>query len=151
MKLFARTAFAAALLGSASFAGSIAPSDVQFGESGEVQASLSGVAGDAANGRKLFMNRKKGNCLACHVNTEMSEQSFHGEVGPELDGVADRYEPEGLRGMLINSKMMFEGTIMPAFYKDAGYNRTLKKFVGKTILEAQEVEDILAYLLTLKE
>ena len=71
MKLFARTAFAAALLGSASFAGSIAPSDVQFGESGEVQASLTGVAGDPANGRKLFMNRKKGNCLACHVNTEM--------------------------------------------------------------------------------
>ena len=151
MKLFARTAFAAALLGSASFAGPIAPSDVQFGESGEVQASLTGVAGAAANGRKLFMNRKKGNCLACHVNTEMSEQSFHGEVGPELDGVADRYETEALRGMLVNSKMMFEGTIMPAFYKDAGYNRTLKKFVGKTILEAQEVEDILAYLLTLKE
>ena len=53
--------------------------------------------------------------------------------------------------MLVNSKMMFEGTIMPAFYNDAGYNRTLKKFIGKTILEAQEVEDILAYLLTLKE
>jgi sulfur-oxidizing protein SoxX len=99
----------------------------------------------------LFMNRKKGNCLACHVNTEMSEQTFHGEVGPELDGVADRYETEALRGILVNSKMMFEGTIMPAFYKDAGYNRTLKKFIGKTILEAQEVEDVLAYLLTLKE
>ena len=80
-----------------------------------------------------------------------SEMCIRDRVGPELDGVADRYEPEGLRGMLVNSKMMFEGTIMPAFYKDAGYNRTLKKFVGKTILEAQEVEDILAYLLTLKE
>ncbi len=151
MKLFATTALAAALLGSPSLAGSIAPSDVQFGENGEIQASLTGVAGDAANGRKLFMNRKKGNCLACHVNSEMSEQTFHGEVGPELDGVADRWGTEELRGILVNSKMMFEGTIMPAFYKDAGYNRTLKKFIGKTILGPQEVEDVLAYLSTLKE
>ena len=151
MKLFAKTAFAAAFLGSASLAGSIAPSDVQFGEYGEIKASLTGVAGDSANGRKLFMNRKKGNCLACHVNSEMSEQTFHGEVGPSLDGVADRWGVEELRGILVNSKMMFEGTIMPAFYKDDGYNRTLKNFVGKTILEAQEVEDVVAYLATLKE
>jgi sulfur-oxidizing protein SoxX len=115
MKLFAKTAFAAAFLGSAALAGSIAPSDVQFGEYGEIKASLTGVAGDSANGRKLFMNRKKGNCLACHVNSEMSEQTFHGEVGPSLDGVADRWGVEELRGILVNSKMMFEGTIMPAW------------------------------------
>ena len=60
MKLFAKVAFAAAFIGSASFAGSIAPSDVAFGSDGEVTASLTGVAGDAGNGRKLFMNRKKG-------------------------------------------------------------------------------------------
>jgi len=46
---------------------------------------------------------------------------------------------------------MFEGTIMPAFYKASGYNRILKKFDGKTILSAQEVEDLLAYVMTLKE
>jgi sulfur-oxidizing protein SoxX len=97
------------------------------------------------------MNRKQGNCLACHVNSEMSEQTFHGAVGPVLDGVADRWTAAELRGMLVNSKKVFEGTIMPAFYKDSGYNRTLKKFVGKTILKAQQVEDVLAYLQTLKE
>jgi sulfur-oxidizing protein SoxX len=97
------------------------------------------------------MNRKKGNCLACHVNSDMSEQSFHGEVGPELDGVAARWNTAELRGILVNSKGMFEGTIMPSFYWDSGYERTLKKFVGKTILGAQEVEDVLAYLSTLKE
>jgi sulfur-oxidizing protein SoxX len=81
----------------------------------------------------------------------MSEQSFHGEVGPELDGVAARWNTAELRGILVNSKGMFEGTIMPSFYRDSGYERTLKKFVGKTILGAQEVEDVLAYLSTLKE
>ena len=81
----------------------------------------------------------------------MSEQTFHGAVGPVLDGVADRWTAAELRGMLVNSKKVFEGTIMPAFYKDNGYNRILKKFEGKTILKAQQVEDVLAYLQTLKE
>ncbi len=116
-----------------------------------MELALTGVAGDAASGRKLFMNRKKGNCLACHVNSDMAEQTFHGEVGPELDGVADRWNTAELRGILVNSKNMFEGTIMPAFYRDSGYNRILKKFDGKTILSAQEVEDLLAYVMTLKE
>ena len=133
------------------YAETISPGNIKFGENGEVELALTGVAGDAANGRKLFMNRKKGNCLACHVNSEMAEQTFHGEVGPDLDGVANRWGAAELRGILVNSKNMFEGTIMPAFYKDSGYNRILKKFDGKTILSAQEVEDLLAYVMTLRE
>ena len=136
---------------SALYAETISPGNIKFGENGEVELALTGVAGDAASGRKLFMNRKKGNCLACHVNSEMAEQTFHGEVGPELDGVANRWGAAELRGILVNSKNMFEGTIMPAFYKDSGYNRILKKFDGKTILSAQEVEDLLAYVMTLRE
>ena len=132
------------------YAETISPGNIKFGENGEVELALTGVAGDAASGRKLFMNRKKGNCLACHVNSEMAEQTFHGEVGPELDGVANRWGAAELRGILVNSKNMFEGTIMPAFYKDSGYNRILKKFDGKTILSAQEVEDLLAYVMTLR-
>ena len=127
------------------------PSEVVADEYGAVVASLTGVAGDPVNGRKIFMNRKQGNCLACHVNSEMSEQTFHGEVGPALDGVADRWAKSEIRGMIINSKKVFEGTIMPAFYRDSGFNRILKKFEGKTILKAQQVEDVVAYLLTLKE
>tara|TARA_B100001057_G_scaffold176545_1_gene177354 strand:- start:994 stop:1458 length:465 start_codon:yes stop_codon:yes gene_type:complete len=132
------------------FAADTAPRDVVF-QDGAVLASLTGVRGDAANGRKIFMNRKLGNCLACHANQEMSEQSFHGEVGPGLDGVAGRWNEVELRGILVNSKEMFEGTIMPAFYKSAGYDRNLKKFEGKTIMSAQQVEDVLSYLLTLNE
>ena len=136
---------------SALYAETISPGNIKFGENGVVELALTGVAGDATSGRKLFMNRKKGNCLACHVNSEMAEQTFHGEVGPELDGVANRWGAAELRGILVNSKNMFEGTIMPAFYKDSGYNRILKKFDGKTILSAQEVEDLLAYVMTLRE
>ena len=138
------------VVASVSTAAETAPSDVVF-QDGAVAASLTQVVGDAANGRKVFMNRKQGNCLACHANSEMSEQSFHGEVGPMLDGVADRWEEAELRGILVNSKMMFEGTIMPAFYRDSGFERNLKKFDGKTILTAQQVEDLLAYMLTLRE
>ena len=133
-----------------SFSEVIKPSEVVF-QDGAVMDSLTAHLGDPANGRKVFMNRKQGNCLACHMNSDMLDQSFHGEVGPVLDGVADRWEEHELRGLLVNSKMMFEGTIMPAFYRDSGYTRNLKKFVGKTILSAQQVEDVLSYLLTLKE
>jgi len=151
MKLTTITFVAGATIASFATAETVAPADVQFDEYGAVAASLTGVAGDAANGRKVFMNRKKGNCLACHVNDDMSEQSFHGEVGPELNGVADRWETAELRGIVVNAKKMFDGTIMPAFYRDAGFNRTLKNFDGKSILSAQEVEDLLAYISTLKE
>ncbi|MCK5922858.1 MAG: sulfur oxidation c-type cytochrome SoxX, partial [Methylococcales bacterium] len=127
----------------------VAPADVMY-EDGAVVASLTGTPGDAANGRKVFANRKLGNCLACHENPEMSEQLFHGEIGPSLEGVGDNWEEAALRGLLVNSKNVFEDTMMPAFYVDTGYTRVMSKFDGKTILTAQGVEDVLAYLLTLK-
>ena len=143
-------AVATVCLSTAVAAGVIKPSDVKF-EEGAVAGSLTGVAGDPVKGKDWFVGRKRGNCLACHVNSDASSESFHGEVGPPLDGVADRWSEAELRGILVNSKKMFEGTIMPAFYKDTGYTRNNEKFKGKTILEAQQVEDVVAYLLTLKE
>ena len=141
---------AAVTLGSAAAAQMVGPDDVTFAD-GAIAASLTGSAGDAANGRKVFANRKQGNCLACHANTEMPEQTFHGEVGPSLDGVADRWEEAELRGILVNSKETFEDTIMPSFYRLKNGARTLEKFEGKTILSAEQVEDLLAYIQTLKE
>jgi len=128
----------------------VKPMAVSF-TNGAVEAALTATAGDAANGRKVFANRKQGNCLACHMNSDMAEESFHGEVGPPMDGVADRWTEAELRGIVTNSKMMFEGTIMPAFYVDSGYTRPLDDFAGKSILTAQQVEDVVAYLMTLKE
>ena len=98
------------LAGSSAFAADVMPANVVFND-GVVGAALTAQAGDPAAGRKVFMNRKLGNCLACHANEDMSDQSFHGEVGPALDGVADRWEAAELRGIVVNSKMMFEGTI----------------------------------------
>ncbi|WP_299154462.1 sulfur oxidation c-type cytochrome SoxX [uncultured Tateyamaria sp.] len=135
---------------SMAFAEDVKPMAVSFAD-GSVEAALTSTAGDPANGRKVFANRKQGNCLACHMNADLPEESFHGEVGPPMDGVADRWTKAELRGIVTNSKMMFEGTIMPAFYVDSGYERPLDEFAGKSILTAQQVEDIVAYLITLKE
>ncbi len=144
-------AAALAMTAAAAAAGEVAPGDVQFDDYGAVEASLTGVPGDPANGAKVFANRKQGNCLACHQNSDMLDALFHGEVGPSLDGVGSRWEVAGLRGILTNSKMTFDGTIMPAFYIDTGYIRPLEKFEGKPILTAQQVEDVIAYLMTLKD
>jgi len=141
---------AATLVTTGVLADVVAPGDVVFVE-GAVEAPLTGVRGDPKAGRAVFANRKQGNCLACHVNGDLAELGFHGEVGPALDGVARRWSQAELRGIVTNSKMMFEGTIMPAFYIDSGYGRPLESFAGKSILTAQQVEDVVAYLLTLKE
>lgn len=142
---------AAASFSIAAIAAEIGPKEVKFSDDG-VMESLTGGPGDAAKGREVFSNRKLGNCLACHVNADQKEHSFHGEVGPPLDGVADRYTPEQLRAIVINSKQaLTDTTIMPGFYSlDLGV-RVLDKFQEKTILSAQQVEDVVAYLATLKE
>ncbi len=114
-----------------------------------IPKSLTGKAGNAKKGRALSINRKKGNCLACHV-MPIPEQPFHGNIGPDLKGVGARYEAGELRLRVVDPKVLNEDTIMPSFYKNTGFHRVLKKFKGKSVLAAQEVEDILAYLQTLK-
>ena len=149
--LLAITLFASTALGSAHANTDVAPADVAIGADLQISQSLSASPGDAATGRDVFMNRKLGNCLACHANADMPEQPFHGEVGPTLDGVGGRY-PEGLmRTVLVNAKKVFgDQTIMPGFYVTDPGARTADKFTGKTILTAQQVEDVIAYLKTLK-
>ncbi|MEQ8320383.1 MAG: sulfur oxidation c-type cytochrome SoxX [Rhodospirillales bacterium] len=115
-----------------------------------VTKSLTGKAGDPVEGQKTFTNRKLGNCLACHQVTELSAQPFHGEIGPSLDGVAERYNEAQLRMQVINAKVINEDSIMPAFYRTDGLHMVSKKFKGKPILTAEQVEDVVAYLKTLK-
>jgi sulfur-oxidizing protein SoxX len=114
-----------------------------------IPKSLTGKSGDAKAGRKVAYNRKTGNCLACH-KLPIPEQQFHGEVGPDLAGVASRYSEAEIRLRIVNPKKFNDDTIMPAFYRDSGLTRVQKKWAGKTILKAQEVEDLLAYMMTLK-
>lgn len=149
----ARLALAlAALCGSVATAGAAetAPADVKIVE-GQVSQSLTGAPGNPADGRKFFIDRKLGNCLACHTNPEMSEELFHGEVGPSLAGVAKRWSPDQLRAIVVNSKAVFgEQTVMPGFYSLAVGKHVRKDLVGKTILTAEQVEAIVAYLATLE-
>ena len=131
-------------------AADVAPGDVTFGDDG-VAMSLTGVAGDPEAGAAAFKDRGLGNCLACHANAAMSKELFHGNVGPALDGVAERYDEAMLREIVINSKKVFTSeTVMPGFYSlDVGAH-VAKDKQGNTILTAQQVEDVVAYLGTLK-
>lgn len=146
------------LAGTMSQAGEVAPKDVKFTEDGAIAESLTGVAGDAANGAIIAGTKSKGNCVACHQVTALADVPFHGEIGPMLDGAGERWSEAELRGLVANAKMTFEGTMMPAFYKVDGFIRPGDAYTGKAgaeplppILTAQEIEDVVAFLATLKE
>lgn len=132
-------------------AADVAPADVIY-EDNAVKAALAAAPGDPAAGAKAFASRSLGNCLACHAVSVLSEELFHGDVAPPLDGVADRWTPEELRAIVADAKKVFgPETMMPGFYSlDVGIN-VREDLVGKTILTAQEVEDVVAFLGTLKE
>ena len=149
-KTFALAALVSSVAGAA-WAAEVAPGDIDFGDEG-VTASLTGQPGEPAAGAEVFKNRGLGNCLACHANEQMAGELFQGNVGPALDGVADRYEEGYLRAIVVNAKQIFtEETVMPGFYTlDVGID-VAEEFKGKTILSAQDVEDVVAYLETLKE
>ncbi len=112
--------------------------------------SLTGSAGNADVGKKVFLTRTLGNCLACHQVSSLKSEEFHGEFGPSLDGVAGRYSEAQLRLIVADPKRIFTDTVMPAFYKNDGLSRVRPEFVGKTILTAAQVEDVVAFLGTLK-
>ncbi len=155
MKRLAPLAIGAALVSAAAWADT-APGDVAFTD-GAVEQSLTGKPGDAANGRVVLGDRGQGNCVACHQVSEMADVPWHGEIGPPLDGVGDRWSEAELRGIVSNAKMMFDGTMMPSFYKVDGFIRPGDAYTGNAaevvtpILSAEQVEDVVAYLMTLKE
>lgn len=157
MKLTSLT-LAAALIGSAAFAAEVGPKDIKFNDDGAVEMSLSGMAGDAANGAVIMSTKSKGNCVACHEVAALKDAPFHGNVGPSLDGAGSRWSEAELRGLVANPKMIFEGTVMPAFYKVDGFIRPGDAYTGKApkgpldpLLSAQQIEDVVAFLMTLKE
>ncbi len=136
----------------------VAPDNVQFGEYGDVELSLTSQPGNPDAGREIMIARGKGNCIACHQVTALEDQPFHGEVGPTLDGAGERWTAAELRGLVANPKKTFDWTVMPAFYRTSGFNRPGDAFTGDAatgplspLLTAQEVEDVVAYLQTLTE
>jgi len=150
-RLPAALAGMALLTASAATAEIAAPDSIPI-EDMAIKVSLTGASGDATAGREAFADRKRGNCLACHANADLNDQLFHGEVGPVLDGVGDRWSEQELRAIVVNSKAVFgDQSIMPGFYTMKVGADVAEKHQGKTILSAQEVEDVVAYLMTLKE
>jgi sulfur-oxidizing protein SoxX len=116
-----------------------------------IPIALTGIPGDPANGAKVVADRRLGNCLACHTVSKLDKEPFQGNVGPALDGAGDRYTPAELRLQIVNSKILNPDSVMPAFFRTAGLVGVRKDFAGKTILTAQQVEDVVAFLSTLKE
>ena len=159
--MFTRHLLLAALLGvsaGAAQAEVVSPSAVVSNEYGEIAQSLTGIAGDPVRGQEVMTTRGLGNCIACHQVTALQEYPFHGEVGPSLDGVGARWDEAGLRGIVVNAKAMFPESVMPSFYKIDGYIRPGDAYTGKAaegaldpLLAAQDIEDVVAYLLTLTE
>lgn len=148
----------AGCFGATAIAGEITPLQVKFSEYGEIETPLTDVSGDAANGSEVMTTRSKGNCVACHQITALEDAPFHGEVGPSLDGAGSRWTQAELRGLVANAKMTFDGSVMPGFYKVNGYIRPGDAYTGKAasgdlppILTAQEVEDVVAFLMTLQD
>lgn len=109
--------------------------------------SLTGKPGDPAKGRQAVI--KKGTCLSCH-HLPIPEEPDHGKVGPELLGVASRLTEGELRQRVVDPKVVNPDTIMMAFHKTEGLRQVAKAWEGKPILTAEEVEDVVAYLMTLK-
>lgn len=111
---------------------------------------LTHVPGDPARGRALVIDRHKGNCLACHA-MPIPEEPFHGSVGPSLIGVASRLSMGQLRLRVVDEKQINPMSIMPGYYRHPShFNQVLAEYEGKTLLSAQEVEDVVAYLSTLR-
>ncbi len=144
-------------LSTSAYAADVAPTAVSYTD-GAVEMSLTGTAGDPAAGAKVLGSRSLGNCVACHEVSALPDIAFQGMIGPSLDGAGDRWSEAELRGIVANAKMMFEGTIMPSFYKDTGYIRPGNAYTGKAadgaldpLLSAQQIEDVVAYLATLKD
>jgi sulfur-oxidizing protein SoxX len=112
--------------------------------------SLTGNAGDAARGREAAFSRERGNCIACHV-IPSAEKTLHGDLGPSLKGVGDRLGDGQMRLRLVDSRQLNPRSIMPSYYRVDGLTRVAAAFACKPVLTAQEIEDVIAFLRTLRE
>jgi sulfur-oxidizing protein SoxX len=115
---------------------------------GTIAQPLTVQPGDPERGRRIVLDRDRGDCTICHA-MPLPQRMFHGTVGPPLDGIGRRATPGALRLRLVNPKVLNAETIMPAYYKIAGLHRVLDHYRARPILTAQQIEDIIAYLLTL--
>ncbi|MBV9361547.1 MAG: sulfur oxidation c-type cytochrome SoxX [Betaproteobacteria bacterium] len=105
--------------------------------------------GDAARGRAIVANRQVGLCLLCHSGP-FPEEALMGNVAPSLQGVGARLSEGQLRLRIVDSSRVNPQTIMPPYYRTSGLAHVAPAFQGKPILDAQQIEDVVAFLATLR-
>ena len=111
--------------------------------------SLTGHKGDAARGREIVANRTIGLCLLCHSGP-FPQERFQGDLAPDLAGAGSRATPGQLRLRIVDASRLNPDTIMPPYYKLDGLTRVGSAFRGKTILSAEQIEDVVEFLTTLR-
>ena len=111
---------------------------------------LCGLKGNAQHGREIVSDSDRGNCLACH-QLPISGIEAYGNIGPPLAGIASRLSVPMIRLRVVDTRNVNPASIMPGFYRDPRLiNRPGESYRGRTFLTAQQVEDVIAYLATLK-
>jgi sulfur-oxidizing protein SoxX len=115
-----------------------------------IPAPLTGSPGDAERGVKIVTNRSVGLCLLCHSGP-YPEERFQGSMAPDLAGAGTRWNEGQLRLRMVDASRINPDTIMPPYYRVEGLTRVAPAFHGKTILTAEQIEDVVAYLQTLKD
>ena len=115
-----------------------------------IPASLTGSSGDPVRGREIVVNRQVGLCLLCHSGP-FPEQKFQGTMAPDLKGAGARSNEGQLRLRIVDASRIKPDTIMPPYYRVDGLERVAPSFQGKPILTAEQIEDVIAFLLTLRE
>jgi L-cysteine S-thiosulfotransferase len=114
-----------------------------------IPQSLTGTPGDAARGRALVLDRST-TCILCHSGP-FPETRFQGDLAPDLTGAGNRWSASQLRLRLVDASRFNPETIMPSYYRVDGLVRVGRNFAGKPILTAGQIEDIVAYLATLRD
>lgn len=143
-------ALAAALASSIAWA-QAAPGPVAYEVTGDAIAQpLAGKSGDAVRGRAIVANRQVGLCLLCHSGP-FPEERFQGDLAPSLAGAGARWSEGQLRLRIADSRRVHPQTIMPAYHRTDGLNRVGTAWRDKPILSAQQIEDVVAYLRTLRD
>ena len=112
--------------------------------------SLTGAKGDPARGRAIVTNRQVGLCLLCHSGP-FPEERFQGNLAPDLAGAGKRWSEGQLRLRIVDSSRINPATIMPAYHRTDGLARVAPAWRGKPVLSAEQIEDVVAFLTTLKD
>lgn len=112
--------------------------------------SLTGARGDPARGRAIVVNRQVGLCLLCHSGP-FPEERFQGNLAPDLKGAGSRLSEGQLRLKIVDPGRVNPATIMPPYHRTEGLVRVAPAYRGKPILSAEQVEDVVVFLTTLRD